>query len=61
MRRNRMKPFRKHVTIAIDGEGIKGVMVTRALADLEDYMGKQVGDVFRLAVVTSIGSHEIRR
>ena len=56
MRRYRMKPFRKHVAIAIDGGGIKGVMVTRALAVLEDHLGRPVHDVFRLAAGTSTGS-----
>lgn len=56
MRRNRMRPFRKNVAVAVDGGGIKGVMVTRALAILEDYLGRPVHDVFRLAAGTSTGS-----
>jgi hypothetical protein len=51
-----MKPFRKHVAIAIDGGGIKGVMVTRALSILEDHLGQSVHDIFRLAAGTSTGS-----
>lgn len=51
-----MKPFRKQVAIAIDGGGIKGVLVARALAVLEDYLGQSCHDVFRLAVGTSTGS-----
>lgn len=51
-----MKPFRKHVAIAIDGGGIKGVMVTRALALLEDHMGQGTPEIFRLAAGTSTGS-----
>ena len=51
-----MRPFRKHVAIAIDGGGIKGVMVTRALAILEDHLGKSSHEVFRLAAGTSTGS-----
>ena len=51
-----MKPFREHVAIAIDGGGIKGAMVTRALAILEDHLGKPSGDIFRLAAGTSTGS-----
>ena len=51
-----MKPFRKHVAIAIDGGGIKGVMVARALAILEDHLGQSVHEVFRLAAGTSTGS-----
>jgi len=51
-----MKPFRKHVAISIDGGGIKGVMVTRALAVLEDHLGKSVHDIFRLTTGTSTGA-----
>ncbi len=51
-----MKPFREHVAIAIDGGGIKGVMVTRALAILEDHLGKSAYEIFRLAAGTSTGS-----
>ncbi len=51
-----MKPFRKNVAIAIDGGGIRGLIVTRALAALEAYLGKPVHDIFRLAAGTSTGS-----
>jgi len=51
-----MKPFRKNVAIAIDGGGIKGIICTRALTILEDYLGKTCHDIFRLAVGTSTGS-----
>jgi patatin-like phospholipase/acyl hydrolase len=51
-----MKPFRKHVAIAIDGGGIRGLIVTRALAALEAYLGQPVHDIFRLAAGTSTGS-----
>ena len=51
-----MKPFRKHVALAIDGGGIKGVIVTRALAMLEDHLGQSAHDVFRLTAGTSTGS-----
>jgi predicted acylesterase/phospholipase RssA len=51
-----MKPFREHVAIAIDGGGIKGVMVARALAILEDHLGQPSHDIFRLAAGTSTGS-----
>jgi patatin-like phospholipase/acyl hydrolase len=37
-----MKPFRKHVAIAIDGGGIRGVIVTKALSMLEEQLGKPV-------------------
>ena len=51
-----MIPFRKNVAIAIDGGGIRGVVVTQALAVLEDYLRKPAHDIFRLAVGTSTGS-----
>jgi hypothetical protein len=51
-----MKPFRKHVGIAIDGGGIRGIIVTRALAILEDHLGRSAHETFRLAAGTSTGS-----
>ena len=51
-----MKPFRKNVAIAIDGGGIRGVIVTRALSMLERYLKTPVHTVFRLAAGTSTGS-----
>ncbi|MGD2177801.1 MAG: patatin-like phospholipase family protein [Anaerolineae bacterium] len=51
-----MKPFRNNVAIAIDGGGIKGVMVARALAILEDHLGQSCHEIFRLAAGTSTGS-----
>jgi predicted acylesterase/phospholipase RssA len=51
-----MKPFREHVAIAIDGGGIRGVMVARALAILEDHLGQSSHEIFRLAAGTSTGS-----
>ena len=51
-----MKPFRKHVAIAVDGGGIKGVIVTRALAILEEHLGQSSHEIFRLAAGTSTGS-----
>ncbi|MHB0857995.1 MAG: patatin-like phospholipase family protein [Anaerolineae bacterium] len=51
-----MQPFRRHVAIAIDGGGIRGVMVARALAMLEDHLGASCHDIFRLAAGTSTGS-----
>lgn len=51
-----MKPFRRNVALAIDGGGIKGVVVTRALSILEQYLGKPVHTIFRLAAGTSTGS-----
>jgi len=51
-----MKPFRKNVAIAIDGGGIRGVIVTRALSLLEEHLGKTAPELFRLAAGTSTGS-----
>ena len=50
-----MKPFRQHVAIAVDGGGIKGVIVTRALAILEEHLGQSAHEIFRLAAGTSTG------
>jgi patatin-like phospholipase/acyl hydrolase len=51
-----MKPFRKTVAIAIDGGGIKGVMVARALSILEDYLKQPLHQVAGLVAGTSTGS-----
>lgn len=51
-----MKPFRKNVAIAIDGGGIRGILVTRALSMLEDHLGKPLHEVVNLAAGTSTGS-----
>ena len=51
-----MKPLRRHVAVAIDGGGIRGVIVARALSILEDHLGQSSHDVFRLAAGTSTGS-----
>ncbi|MGC9399258.1 MAG: patatin-like phospholipase family protein [Anaerolineae bacterium] len=51
-----MKPFRKHVALSIDGGGIKGVMVTRALEILEEHLGQASHETFRLLAGTSTGS-----
>jgi uncharacterized protein len=51
-----MKPFRKNVAIAIDGGGIRGAIVTRALAILEESLGKPVYEIFQMAAGTSTGS-----
>jgi patatin-like phospholipase/acyl hydrolase len=51
-----MKPFRKNVALAIDGGGIRGVIVTRALAILEQQLGKSCRDIFGLTAGTSTGS-----
>ena len=51
-----MKPFRQNVAIAIDGGGIKGVMVARALSILEEHLGQGAPEIFHLAAGTSTGS-----
>jgi len=51
-----MKPLRKHVALAVDGGGIRGVMVTRALTMLENHLGVSSHDLFRLVAGTSTGS-----
>jgi predicted acylesterase/phospholipase RssA len=51
-----MKPFRKHVAIAIDGGGIRGIIATQALMRLEQHLGRPAHDVFRLAAGTSTGA-----
>ncbi|MBN1954771.1 MAG: patatin-like phospholipase family protein [Anaerolineae bacterium] len=51
-----MKPFRQNVAVAIDGGGIRGVIVARALAILEDHLGQSCHDLFRLTAGTSTGS-----
>jgi hypothetical protein len=51
-----MKPFRKHVAIAIDGGGIRGVIVTRALTMLEEELGNPIYKIARLFAGTSTGS-----
>ncbi|HID61195.1 MAG TPA: hypothetical protein EYP49_00385 [Anaerolineae bacterium] len=51
-----MKPLRKNVAVAIDGGGIKGVMVTKALSMLEEHLGQSCSDIFTLAAGTSTGS-----
>jgi len=51
-----MKPFRKHVALAVDGGGIRGTMVARALAVVEAELGKPCSDLFHLSAGTSTGS-----
>jgi predicted acylesterase/phospholipase RssA len=51
-----MKPFRKNVAIAIDGGGIRGVMVARALMKLEAALGQPSNQIFQLSAGTSTGS-----
>lgn len=51
-----MKPFRKNLAIAIDGGGIRGVMVTKALTMLETELGQSLHERARLFAGTSTGS-----
>jgi hypothetical protein len=51
-----MKPFRKDLAIAIDGGGIRGMIVTKALSILEANLGTSVFDLARLMAGTSTGS-----
>ncbi len=51
-----MKPFRKNVALAIDGGGLRGVIVARALSILEGHLGQPCHAVFRLLAGTSTGS-----
>ena len=51
-----MRPLRRHVAISIDGGGIKGILVTRAMAVLESYLRRPLHSIVGLAVGTSTGS-----
>lgn len=51
-----MKPFRKNAAIAIDGGGVRGVIVAKALSMLENQLGQPLHNVFRLTAGTSTGS-----
>lgn len=51
-----MKPFRKKLAIAVDGGGIRGVIVTKALSILEATLGTSVFELARLMAGTSTGS-----
>lgn len=51
-----VKPLRKNVALAIDGGGIKGIMVARALMMLEEAEGKRLPEIFRLTAGTSTGA-----
>jgi predicted acylesterase/phospholipase RssA len=51
-----MKPFRKNLGIAIDGGGIRGVIVTQALSMLEQHLGQPLHESARLYAGTSTGS-----
>lgn len=51
-----MKPFRKHLAIAIDGGGMRGVIATRALSMLEEKIGQPLQELARLYAGTSTGA-----
>ncbi len=51
-----MKPFQKNLAIAVDGGGIRGVIVTKALSILEATLGTSMFDLARLMAGTSTGS-----
>ncbi len=51
-----MKPFRKNLAIAIDGGGIRGIIVTKALTMVEAELGKSLNERARLYAGTSTGS-----
>jgi uncharacterized protein len=51
-----VKPLRKHVALAVDGGGIRGLVVTRALSLLEDHLSQPAASLFQLAVGTSTGA-----
>jgi len=51
-----MKPFRKNIAIAIDGGGIRGLIVTKALSMLEAELGRPMHEIVQIAVGTSTGS-----
>jgi hypothetical protein len=55
-RNEAMWPFRDHIATAVDGGGIIGVMVARALAILEGRVGQSSHEVYQLAVGSSRGS-----
>jgi predicted acylesterase/phospholipase RssA len=51
-----MKPFRKNLAIAIDGGGMRGVIVTKALSMLEAKIARPLHEISRLYAGTSTGS-----
>ena len=51
-----MKPLRRNVAIAIDGGGIKGIVVARALSILEEHLGRPCHSFCRLTAGTSTGA-----
>lgn len=51
-----MKPIRQNLALAIDGGGIKGMMVARALMRLEEELGRPIHEVVKLTAGTSTGA-----
>jgi len=51
-----LKPFRKNIAVAIDGGGIRGIVVTQALILLEEHLGQPLQKIARLVAGTSTGS-----
>lgn len=51
-----MKPYRQHVALAIDGGGIRGAMVAKALAVVEAELGQHYADLVQMTAGTSTGS-----
>ena len=51
-----MKPLRKHVALAVDGGGMKGVIAARALAVLEENLQTPASEIFKLLAGTSTGA-----
>jgi patatin-like phospholipase/acyl hydrolase len=51
-----MTPFHDQAAIAIDGGGIRGLIVARALEKLEKHLDKPLQQTFRLTAGTSTGS-----
>jgi hypothetical protein len=51
-----MKPFRQHVALAIDGGGIRGTMIAKALAIVEAELRQPCADLAQMTAGTSTGS-----
>ena len=51
-----MKPFRRNIAVAVDGGGIRGLMVAKALGMVEQKLGRPLHDIVRLTAGTSTGS-----
>ncbi|MBK9780764.1 MAG: patatin-like phospholipase family protein [Anaerolineales bacterium] len=51
-----MKPFRKHLVLAIDGGGVRGGIATRALRRVEEKLNIRLPDIVNLTVGTSAGA-----